>query len=287
MRPYLKGGNPIRQVNDELGTVLKLCKCWDCHDHTSIHPLTGSPLKGRLVGRKEYAIHQAQENVRGIASPSDLPLPPSSALDFSCPQSQPIAIPSIIPIKSNPSQLPSRTPTTLSPVGAVSAVTSNDHDDGSAPAPGILQSLQLLELDIKRSTSNFASVTHDLDLQFCDPPSLTSPIPSRITEVESEVNSGALALKSQSRINSEILNAEECLYNALTSTEKAMKHANVRVRLKATVIRNAAQGKMVALYAIKHDEWMRQRGALGRAGVSKPLVPVEVRTGMFHMCFSY
>lgn len=130
-------------------------------------------------------------------------------------------------------------------------------------------------------------MTQDLDLQFCNPPSLTSPIPSRFTEVESEVNSGVLALKSQSHINLEILTAEECLYNALTSTEKAMKHANVRVRLKATVIRNAAQGKMVTLYAIKYDEWMQQHGALGRVGVSKPLVPVEVRTSVFHMCFSY
>jgi hypothetical protein len=60
---YLKLSTPNGQAKPEVEATLKFCTCWDCHGLVSVHPVTGSAMKGQFVGPKEYAAHRVQENM--------------------------------------------------------------------------------------------------------------------------------------------------------------------------------------------------------------------------------
>jgi hypothetical protein len=164
----------------------------------------------------------------------------------------------------------------MAPPGTGNSAAS-DQGSHNALVLETLEMLKSLEQEIGKRASNLSSLTKGLE--FLDPPTIVSTIPSKPTEIQSEVNFGPLSLKYQHHANLSILGCEESLHDAFAAAESAVKLTGIRARLKVTIVRNAVHRKMIALYMIKHDEWNQQYHALKKEVASPTKAPADVKMG--------
>jgi len=210
MRPYIKNGAAIGKDHSALPRNLSHCLCWECYDHTAFNPVTGCAVRGRYLGKKEYAAHRAAENARGIVpmAHSQVPLPPATShatqgSAYLGSHSDPLELPS-----------PSAHPLNESPVPQCSSIV--DEEQPKQPSvSGVLQHLQLLSGQIAACQADYLHRRGQHPLVFCISPSPSSFIPDSVVNAPSQFNTGPLSLSHSMQANSCTLGYEEWLYNSL------------------------------------------------------------------------
>ena len=272
MRPYIKNGAAIGKDYRALPRNISHCLCWECYDHTSFDPVTGCAVRGRYLGKKEYAAHRAAENVRGIApaAHSQVPLPPVTS---HAPQGS-----AYLGLRSNPLELPSPSahPLNESPVPQCSSVVDEEQPK-RPPLSGVLHHLQLLSSQIAARKADYLLGHGQHSLIFCMSPSPSSFIPDSVVNAPSQFNTGPLSLSHSAQANSCTLDYEEWLYESLNAAENSFPHPDIHVRLKAKVLQTTVTKEILSLYEAKRNEWLRQHDVVVRQ--SRQCVPVKVQTG--------